>query len=108
MKAFAKILLKLAAGWFVIFIIYLAYYWWDMRQLRSFCDAIRVGTPVNALQQIADHHRISIRWLKGDGAFNERTNTWTYYVPSTASVGANVCAIHHDKVTVISAEIEID
>ena len=90
------------------FLVYLVWYWWDMRQLRAFCEDVRAGTPVSQLPQIAGRHGISRRWLKGNGAFNEKANQWSYYVPSTASAGANVCAIRHNKVTVISAIVEID
>ena len=91
-----------------MFLIYLAYYWWDMRQLTAFCGDVKAGTPVSQLSQIANRHGIRSSWLKGDGVFDEEANRWTLYVPAASSVGANVCAIHHNKETVISTEIEID
>lgn len=91
-----------------IFTLYLVYYWWDMRQLRLFCDDVKAGTPIIRLSQIAEHHGINSKWIKGDGAYNEKENYWSFYVPSAASVGSNVCAIKHNKVTVISSVIEID
>lgn len=105
---FGFILKATATVFITFFVLYPIYYWWDMRNLRSFCDAVKVGTPVTALAQIAEHHSISSNWLRGDGVFNEREKYWSIYVPSTASVGSNVCAIRHDKMKVISAIIEID
>ena len=99
---------RIAGVLFTFLLVYLAWYWWDMRQLRAFCADIHVGTPVAQVQQIADRHGISKRWLNGDGAFNDKTGQWSFYVPSAASVGANVFAIHHDKLTVVSAIVEID
>jgi hypothetical protein len=96
------------AGATAIFILYLAYFWWDMGHLRAFCAELRPGTPISQLYSIAQKHGVNTYLLKGDGAYSERTGQWTHYIPATSSVGANVCAIHHNKVTVISAEIEID
>lgn len=93
-------------GW--LFVLYAVWYWWDMRQLRQFCEEIRPGTPVGQLAQIAGRHGIDTRRLKGDGAAGQDGRHWTFYIPSTASVGSNVCAISHDKATVISATIEFD
>lgn len=107
-RSLVRIALRIAAVFITLFLLYLVWYWWDMRQLRAFCDAVHVGIPVSQLQQIADRQGISKKWLKGDGAFNAETQQWSFYVPSAASVGANVCAIRHDKVTVISANIEND
>lgn len=90
----------------LFFILYLAYFWWDVKQLRSFCDDTKVGTPVTVLPQIAEHHNIDSKWIKGDGAFNEKQSYWSYYIPSTASVGDIVCTIRHDKNKIISAEMD--
>lgn len=102
------ITLRMATAFIAFMLVYLVWLWWDMGQLRTFCENVRAGTPVSQLPQIADRHGVNRKWLKGDGAFNERTNQWSYYVPSTASVGANVCAIRHNKVTVISTIVQID
>lgn len=107
-KSVARIALRIAAFFIAFLLVYLAWYWWDMRQLRAFCEDVHAGTPVSQLPQIADRHGVNRKWLKGNGAFNEMANQWGYYVPSTASAGANVCAIRHNKVTVISAIVEID
>lgn len=108
MKSFAFIIIKSVFFLIAILLIYLVYYWWDMGRLRAFCDDIKIGTAVTKLPQIADNHGINPRWVKGDGMFSKVTSEWSFYVPSAASVGANVCAIHHNKSTVISAVIEID
>jgi len=108
MKSVAIKLIKAIGFLLAAFLIYLAYYWWDMRQLKSFCDDVKAGTPVSELRQIAEQHGINLRWINGDGILNQDKTEWSYYVPSTASAGANVCAIHHNKSTVISSVIEID
>lgn len=108
LRTVARIALRIAIFFIAFLLVYLAWYWWDMRQLRAFCEEVRVGTPVSQLPQIADRYGINRKWLKSNGVFNEKTNQWSFYVPSTASVGANVCAIRHNKETVISTIVEID
>lgn len=92
----------------VTFGLYLVYYGYDMRQLREFCDAIKPGMLVSGLPTLAQQHNIDSRWFRHDGAYNADRQQWIYYVPSAASVGANVCAIRHDKTQVISAELQFD
>lgn len=104
----SRIALRLSTLFIAFLLVYLAWYWWDMKQLQAFCEEVHTGTPVSRLLPIADRYGISKKWLKGDGEFNDKTNQWSFYVPSAASAGSNVCAIHHDKVTVISAIVEID
>lgn len=90
------------------FLVYLGYYKWDMGRLKAFCEDLQPGTPVSQLVRIAEQYGFSPSWFKTDGAFDQTANQWTLYIPSISSVGANVCAIKHNKVTVISTKIEID
>lgn len=101
-------LLKIAGTLGLFFVLYLGYYWWDMRNLRAFCDEVKTDMPVTALPQLAEHHNLNSRYVTGDGVFREEKRFWSYYVPSNASVGSNVCANRHDKVKVISAELQYD
>jgi hypothetical protein len=108
MRSFATSILKLAAALAGLFLLYCAWYVWDMHQLRAFCEEIRPGTPVAELPRIAGRHGVDARWLQKDGAFSESMHMWVFYVPSTASVGSNVCVINHDKSHVIGATVEYD
>jgi hypothetical protein len=108
LTSLAKIILKALVCLALIFIAYLAYYWWNIAKLRAFCEELKPGTSVSELQRIGARHGINPSWLRGDSVFDAASKQWRYYVPATSSVGANVCAIRHDKATVISAEIEID
>lgn len=108
MKSFRGVLTQ----WFLwvaaVFLMYVVWYNWDMHKLRAFCSAAKPGLSLAALPEISDKYGISRRWLAHQGAFDQETGLWSLYVPSTASVGANVCAIHHNKLVVVSAVIEID
>lgn len=110
--SFARSFLKLFLGIVLFFValmaLYLMWLWWDMRQLRAFCDDVRPGMPVRELVQVADRHGIQTHWLKGEGAADKENGLWYFYVPSTASVGSNVCAISHNRETVVSATVKID
>jgi hypothetical protein len=64
-------MLRFSAFLVAIFLTYLAYYWWDMRQLMAFCDDVRVGMPVAELERIAGRHGVDRRWLNGNGVFQE-------------------------------------
>jgi hypothetical protein len=55
MKSVALKLIKAIGFLLAAYLIYLAYYWWDMRQLMSFCDDVKAGTPVS-VSQIASAH----------------------------------------------------
>jgi hypothetical protein len=112
LKSWWRDILKLVGGSLLLVVaclaIYLAWLWWDMRQLRVFCGEVKAGMPLAEFLQVADRHGIDRRWLKGDGMFDKSSGLWYFYVPSTASVGSNVCAIGHNKVSVVSAVVEMD
>ena len=106
--AIAKALMKIIVWVLLVFGLYLSYYWWDMQRLRAFCDEIKPGTAVADLPRIADKHGFSPKWVRLESFTNASSIPTTDYVPSPASVGANVCAIRHNKEVVISTEIQID
>lgn len=106
MRTFAKFLAKASLVLVAWFVIYLAYYWWDMRRLHAFCEDVRVGTPVSSLITIADQHGVDKHWLEGKGAFDESHNEGVFYVPAASTIGEVACAIHHNKLKVTSAEIQ--
>lgn len=88
--------------------MYTVWYAWEMHNLEVFCSDVKSGTALTALPEMAEKHGISPRWLTHQGAFNKNDGLWSLYVPSSASVGANVCAIRHNKSEVVSATIQID
>lgn len=106
MRTFARFLAKAALVLVAWFLIYLAYYWWDMRRLQAFCDEVKVGTPVSSLITIADQHGVDKHWLQGKGVIDESQNEGTFYVPAASTIGEVACAIRHNRLTVISAQIQ--
>jgi len=105
-RTLARFLAKAALVLVAWFLIYLAYYWWDMRRLRAFCDDVKVGTPVSSLITIADQHGVEKHWLEGKGVFDETRNEGVLYVPAASTIGEVACALHHNGLTVTSAKIQ--
>ena len=99
MKGIGKLLLVV----FLLIFLFGGWVLWDIHRVRSFCAEVQPGMPISVLLQIADKHGIGKRWIVLPGVFDERENNWFIAVPAISSMGDVVCAIHHDKVNVLSA-----
>ena len=84
---------------------YALYAQWDKQRLSSFCAEARPGTPIGDLGKIAERHRVDTRWIIRGGTFDEATKTWRIFVPAPSTIGDMVCAIQHDRHSVISAKV---
>lgn len=95
---------KLAAAVLLAMLLIGGWTWWDMRRLRSFCEDIHTGMSLAMLPGIAEQHGIHRGCLERGGIYDERTRDWVLLVPAAFTMGDLVCAIHHDKVSVVSAK----
>lgn len=99
-------LLKLFALLVALLFAYIGWIFWDVHQLRLFCDALPAATPVLHLPEIAQRHGINPRWVQRDGVYVEGDGVWFIAVPAASTMGDTVCAIRHDKVQVLSAVLK--
>lgn len=84
---------------------YLAWTWWEQRELQAFCEAVRPGAPVTSLSALAEQHGFSRSWIER-GLNSKAGEVPTIYVPATTRLGELVCAIRHDGAVVTSTEVD--
>jgi len=86
---------------------YVAWTFWDMHRLRSFCNEVHPGTPVKEISLIATRRGIDRRWLEreGNGIFDDSTKTWGLMIPAPSQMGDMACSIKHNGVVVTAAEV---
>ena len=88
----------------VLILTYLAWTWWEQRELQAFCTAARPGAPVASLPDLAEKHGFSRSWIER-GLKAKTDGVPTIYVPATTRLGEVVCAIRHDGAVVTSTEV---
>ena len=79
--------------------------WWDMHRLTAFCQSLQPRVLVVDLPRIAMRAGLDGRWLQHDGVFDDRTNSWVVFMPAKSTMWDMVCAIHHNRSVVISAQV---
>jgi len=89
----------------VIFGAYLAWAAWEAWQVRSFCAAVKPGTPISSLPEIASAHGVNRRYVKSQGHFVQTEGRWFLFVPIAATIGESGCKITHDGKFVLSARM---
>lgn len=98
-------LAKLAAVILLLLTIGGAWTFWDVRRVRAFCADVQPGLLLSQLAPIAKRHWVGRGLIEKQGTFDEKTKDWVFFVPAPSTMGDVVCAIHHDKVSVVSAAL---
>ncbi len=101
MKGIAQIIFV----FMVIFVIYLGFAWWEIRQLNFFCAEVRAGVDISTLSALAEKYGFNRRWVER-GVHENDSEYWVMFVPAASSMGEMVCAIRYKETAVVSAKIE--
>ena len=107
-RAFKKIVfkaLRIVAALVLPFFIYVGWMYWDTHKVNSFCKDVASGVSLDKLPKLAEDHGINKRWIN-EGIFSEKGRYWVFFVPAASTFGDVACAIHHNKVNVISAQMD--
>lgn len=105
LKKIGRWLLRASIAFVLCFVVFTAVYsgwvWWDLRQLRSFCSEIKIGTGMENLPVLAERHGINSRWIDRRVRLKDGVAT---IVPAASTMGDVRCVIHHDEKTILSVE----
>ena len=86
-------------------LLYGAWMWWDIHKVTSFCQDVHPGALLTTLPQLAAEHGISRHWI-ANGIFDEKQKDWVFFVPAGSTMGDVACSIHHNKVAVVSVQMD--
>ena len=101
-KLIKIVLATLGVFTFLVF-IYMAWAWWEVHQLRAFCQELKPGMSVSLVPAIAEKYGFSFDPTQGITFDN--TNDRFKSIPALSTLGEISCHIYHDSVYVKSAEI---
>jgi hypothetical protein len=97
--------MKFIAVMISLLFIYSVWIWWDVRQLKELCSDVPVGMAVSALPALVESHGYKRHWVEF-GVHGKTPQDRMMYVPSAATVGEVVCAIHANEGVIVSAVME--
>lgn len=104
-RSLARSFARVGAFFAVLFGLYLAWSWWEQRQLYAFCESLRPGTPVSTLSDLAEKRGFSRSWIER-GLNGKTEGAPAIHVPATTSLGTLVCEIRHDGTAVTAAKVD--
>jgi len=87
------------------FVLFAFWSLWEVHQVTSFCEDVHQGASLGTLPVLAARHGIGLHWMNGS-VFDAQQRDWVFFVPAKSTMGDYTCAVHHDKVVVISAKID--
>ncbi|WP_438970029.1 hypothetical protein [Methylophaga sp.] len=96
-----KHLVRLVQLVIVLAILYPIYYVWDTDRIDNFCESIKPGMKVSALQTLAEESHLNLN-APDD---SQRTGQWMTSVESTASISGYACVIRGAVDSVATAQI---
>lgn len=98
-----KIVLAIFGAFTFLVFIYMALAWWEVRQLRTFCQELKPGMSVSLVPTIAEKYGFSFDSIKGISIDN--INNRFKSIPAILTLGEISRHIYHDNVYVKSTEI---
>ncbi len=104
MKKALKELFKNIVGIFVIFGAFGLWTWWEVRNVRGFCDEVKPGTLVITLSAIAEAHHLNARRVRSS-IFDNEKKSWFMFLPAAPTFGDVTCEIEHNKTVVLSSRM---
>ena len=85
--------------------LFAVWMFWDVHKVTSFCEDVHPGALLTALPQLAVQHGINPHWMDRSVSDGQQGD-WVFFVPAGSTLGDYSCAVHHNKLAVISAKID--
>lgn len=104
-KIFLVFTLKTMTIIVLLFGSYIAWHWYDVSSLQSFCGAVQMGGAKSELNALANESGIDTRYTNRDGVLAE-SGEEVLLVPAPSSIGEIVCLIKIKDGVVVSANMD--